>query len=163
VYRASCRGGGAEKRSLLFPSPRSCKQRRAMYLLSYRLPVPLGTPPLFVRVLRINRCMHRASQGGRGPTVESHTHTPTTKLRDASPSFRRFRFVVCVYQYLPRPGVAARARGRTPKRVRNLLKRIHKQGTYLVGARTDRPRRAMSQGKRQQERERREWEEREVA
>ena len=43
VYRAPC-GGGAEKRNLLAPSPRCCKQRRAT--TTYRLPVPLGTPPL---------------------------------------------------------------------------------------------------------------------
>ena len=43
VYRAPC-GGGAEKRNLLAPSPWCCKQRRAT--TTYRLPVPLGTPPL---------------------------------------------------------------------------------------------------------------------
>ena len=43
VYRAPC-GGGAEKRNLLAPSPRCCMQRRAT--TAYRLPVPLGTPPL---------------------------------------------------------------------------------------------------------------------
>ena len=43
VYRAPC-GGGAEKRNLLAPSPWCCKQRRAT--TAYRLPVPLGTPPL---------------------------------------------------------------------------------------------------------------------
>ena len=43
VYRAPC-GGGAEKRNLLAPSPWRCKQRRAT--TTYRLPVPLGTPPL---------------------------------------------------------------------------------------------------------------------
>ena len=37
-------GGGAEKRNLLAPSPWCCKQRRAT--TAYRLPVPLGTPPL---------------------------------------------------------------------------------------------------------------------
>ena len=43
VYRAPC-GGGAEKRNLLAPSPWCCKQRRVT--TTYRLPVPLGTPPL---------------------------------------------------------------------------------------------------------------------
>ena len=43
LYRAPC-GGGAEKRNLLAPSPRCCMQRRAT--TAYRLPVPLGTPPL---------------------------------------------------------------------------------------------------------------------
>ena len=43
AYRAPC-GGGAEKRNLLAPSPRCCMQRRAT--TAYRLPVPLGTPPL---------------------------------------------------------------------------------------------------------------------
>ena len=44
VCVARLAGGGAEKRNLLAPSPRCCKQRRAT--TAYRLPVPLGTPPL---------------------------------------------------------------------------------------------------------------------
>ena len=43
IARLGC-GGGAEKRNLLAPSPRCCMQRRAT--TAYRLPVPLGTPPL---------------------------------------------------------------------------------------------------------------------
>ena len=44
VCIARLAGGGAEKRYLLAPSPWCCKQRRAT--TAYRLPVPLGTPPL---------------------------------------------------------------------------------------------------------------------
>ena len=62
VYRAPC-GGGAEKRNLLAPSPRCFKQRRAT--TAYRLPVPLGTPPLlYVLPLLLLSEKRRSDLGG---------------------------------------------------------------------------------------------------
>jgi len=44
IASRALRGGARKKRNLLAPSPWCCKQRRAM--TTYRLPPPLGAPPL---------------------------------------------------------------------------------------------------------------------